>query len=208
MHRKACFKRKVAPCLGALLFLILLAPRAGNSAEGPVEHVRNMLNRIMAIQNDPKMKGPTHREARRIAIKAVIAENVDMDDMAESALGEHWEKLDSSQRAEFTSIFRDLFQDSYTRLVLNFLKQERIRYLPQERSGGQTVLKTIILRPNEQIPVDYRLANEKGKWLIRDVAIDGVSIVGKYHSSFSRVIGRSSYSSLIEKMRVQQKAVR
>lgn len=202
-----CHMTKISIFITACLVSVIFAQHAECAAIGPVDHVRNMLNEVMAIQNNPGMEGPEHREERKRAIKAVIARNVDMNNMAETALGDYWKTLDGKQRAEFTSIFRDLFQDSYTRLVLDFLKQEQIRYYPEERTNGESLVKTVIYRPNEQIPVDYRLAPGNGKWLVRDVTIDGVSIVKKYHSAFTRVIKSSSYSNLLGKMRIQQKAI-
>ncbi len=202
-----CFARKIVALIAACLIPLIYVRQAGCAAAGPVEYVSNMLDAVMAIQNNPEMAGPEHREERRSAIKAVISRNIDMADMAKSALSDHWQELDEKQRAEFTSIFQDLFQDAYTRLVLDFLKQEQIRYSPAENVDGETIVKTLIFRPNEQIPVDYRLAITDGKWRIRDVVIDGVSITGKYRNSFNRVIKGSSFNNLIEKMRLQQKAI-
>lgn len=191
----------------ACLVSILLSPHADGNEDGSVDSVRSILSQVMAIQTNPKTAGSAHREERKRAIKAVIARNFDMDRMARDALGDYWERLDRRQQTEFTSIFRDLFQDSYTRLVLDFLQEEKIRYSPGEPKGGGALVKTVILRPNEDIPVDYLLERVKDGWLVRDVAIDGVSIVGKYHDAFSRVIRTSSYGVLIDRMRLQQKAI-
>jgi phospholipid transport system substrate-binding protein len=191
----------------ACLFSILVPRYAQSTETGPVDQVRGILNQVMAIQTDPKTTGSGHREERKNAIKAVILRNFDTDRMAEDALSEYWQKLDNDQQAEFAAIFRDLFQDSYTRLVLDFLKQEKIRYSPAETKDGEAFVKTVILRPNENIPVGYLLERMKGRWLVHDVTIDGVSIVRKYRSSFTRVIMKTSYGVLLEKMRLQQKAI-
>jgi phospholipid transport system substrate-binding protein len=191
----------------ACLFPVVFPRHAQGSETGPVDQVRDILNQVMAIQTNPKTAGSVHREERKKAIKAVILRNFDMDRMAEDALGDYWRKLDNNQQAEFTTVFRDLFQDSYTRLVLDFLKQERIRYSPAEPKEGEAVVSTVILRPNENIPVGYLLERMNGRWRVHDVTIDGVSIVRKYRSSFTRVIMKTSYSVLLEKMRLQQKAI-
>lgn len=176
-------------------------------AETPTEKVRGILNGIMAIQTNPKLEGDQHLEKRRVAIKTVIAKNFDQDVMAQKALGSYWNKLDGTQRAEFQRIFEDLFQDSYTRLVLNFLKQETIRYNNEKSDSGQASVSTTILRTNDKIAVDYFLGTVNNKWLVDDVTIDGVSIVDNYRNAFARVIRAQSFESLLQKMRLQQKAV-
>ncbi len=92
-------------------------------------------------------------------------------------------------------------------MVLDFLKREKILYTQEELREGQALIKTTIVRVNEEIPVDYSLTLVQGQWLVHDVTIDGVSIVRNYRQSFSRVIQRESFQSLLKKMRLQQQAI-
>ena len=55
---------------------------------------------------------------------------------------------------------------------------------------------------------NYRLASAQRGWLVRDVKIDGVSIVENYRRTFARVIQRQSFQSLMDKMRLQQRAIK
>jgi phospholipid transport system substrate-binding protein len=192
-----------ATCL-VLSGLFYYAPCYGAT---PGERVHVMLDKVMSIQSDPHLQGEKFKAERRAAIKAIIAKNFDFDRMAEGSLRSYWEKLDGKQRADFKGVFTDLFQDSYTRLVLNFLKKEKILYTDEEVQKKEAVVKTVILRTQEQIPVDYLLTPSKEGWLVYDVTIDGVSIVENYQKSFARVIKRESYKALFEKMRLQQEAI-
>jgi phospholipid transport system substrate-binding protein len=176
-------------------------------AETPGAHVRTMLEKVMAIQTDPKLQGSAFWDQRRAAIKKIIGENFDFNAMAGQALGQYGEKLNESEWAEFKALFQDLFQESYTKLVLDFLKREKILYTQEELREGQALIKTTIVRVNEEIPVDYSLTLMQGQWLVHDVTIDGVSIVRNYRQSFSRVIQRESFQSLLKKMRLQQQAI-
>ena len=161
----------------------------------------------MAIQTDPGLQGQESRAARRAEIKKVILGNFTFDEMARDALGQYWNALDGRRRSEFTSVFQDLFLDSYSRLVLDFLRKERIVYVGENSGQDRTAVKTRIQRTNEEIPVDYYLMQVGGGLKIRDVSIDGVSIVGNYRNSFSRIIKQESYESLLKKMKLQQQAV-
>jgi phospholipid transport system substrate-binding protein len=93
-------------------------------------------------------------------------------------------------------------------MVLDFLKREKIRYESEEKSGSEVVVRTRIVKMEDEIPVDYHLRKVGEKWLVFDVDIDEVSIVGNYRRSFSRVIKRTSFETLMKKMKMQQQAIK
>lgn len=176
-------------------------------ADEPTERIRSMLEEIMTIQTNPQLEGSEHRDERRSAIQKVIAENIDFDAMAQLALDRHWQKLSSAQRSEFKRIFKDLFQDSYSRLVLNFIKREKVLYPKEDVRKREATVMTIIVRANDEITVDYALALTGGNWMVDDVKVDGVSIAGNYRNAFDRVIKKESFEALLDRMRIQQKAI-
>jgi len=173
----------------------------------PTDTVRRMLDEAISIQTDPNLQGQGFREARRSAIKKLILSNFYFDDMAKQALTSYWDGLSNQNRSEFKQIFQDLFLDSYSRLVLDFLKKEKVQYLGEDVRKEEAAVKTSIYRINEAIPVDYSLTEVGGKWLVRDVRIDGVSIVENYKKSFTRIIKQESFDALLKKMRLQQLAI-
>ena len=128
--------------------------------------------------------------------------------MARATIKESWESLSQSQRRECETLFIDLFQDSYTRMVLNYLHRETVAYQNEQPEGGGRRVWTSILRVNEHIPVEYSLGQKAGQWGIQDVTIDGVSIVGNYQNQFHKVILAQSFDALLKKMRLQSQAIR
>ena len=207
MKRTDPMKKKILVIL-VLLAIILFFQRSGFCAETPTGRVRAILEAVMAVQSQPELQGAESREKRKTAIKDIISENFDLERMAKETLDSYWEGLSGSQHSEFETIFSDLFQDSYTRLVLDFLRREKILYLKEDTRGEGSLVETLILRTNEEIPVGYLLAPEKEGWLVCDVTIDGVSIIENYRKSFARVIQRESYDALLERMRLQQRAIK
>ena len=200
---------RLSPRLFVVVCLILFGLFSRSRCLGgePSEQVRAMLEAVMSVQTDPRFRGEAFKAGRRAAIRKIIGNNFASWRMAEEALGAHWAELDEKERGAFTGIFSDLFQDSYTRLVLNFLKEETVLYTEEDVREGEGEVKTVIIRPQERIPVDYFLSPSKEGWRVHDVRIDGVSIVDNYRKSFARVINRESYGALLEKMRLQQRAV-
>jgi phospholipid transport system substrate-binding protein len=193
-----------------LCFCILLPPGgshgAATSADGTAT-VKSVLDQAMDIQTRPEMQGEANVKNRAQLIRQLIAENFAAEDMAKESLKDSWDKLSAVQRTEYQKLFTTLFQDSYTRMVLNFLQKENVEYRQESPDQRGVGVSTTIMRANEHIPVDYHLIQKGGRWLISDVDIDGVSIVENYRNTFRRVIQTSSFDNLLQKMRLQSQAV-
>ncbi len=196
--------------LGLLTGILLLAVFTSTwvlSAESPTDRVRDVLEKAMDIQTKPELQGDSGRPQRAKLIRALIAENFLTAQMAEESLGDTWAGLAPAQKSEFTDLFVRLFQDSYTRMVLNFLRRETIQYLGEGKEGLRTKVKTKIMRVNEHIPVDYILVEKDNRWFMVDVIIDGVSIVRNYQNKFRQVIAAQSLDYLMNQMRIQCRAI-
>ncbi len=190
-------------CLCSLVSVIPAVAQAGSATD----EVKSVLDNAMAIQTRPDLQGEAHRSERGQLVRKLIADNFLSAEMARDAIKGHWDKISAAQRSEFQSLFIALFQESYTRMVLNFLQRETIEYRGESSEGKSKMVKTVIMRANEHIPVDY-LLDPKGKdWRIRDVVIDGVSIMENYNNTFSRTIQTKDMAYLLSQMRLQKKAV-
>jgi phospholipid transport system substrate-binding protein len=58
----------------------------------------------------------------------------------------------------------------------------------------------IVTRSGTEIPVDYRLHLVGDRWLVYDVAIEGVSLVANYRAQFNKIIQTSSFKALVDKL--------
>jgi phospholipid transport system substrate-binding protein len=172
-------------------------------AGAPTDYVRGILDQVMGLQNDPALS----TQARSQAIHKIIGGNFDFDLMAKDSLGPTYGRLNGGQRQEFTRTFSYLFQDSYTRLVLNFLKKENIQYNREVPEGDKARVDTAIVRTNENIPVTYLMRTTPQGWILYDVTVDGVSILQNYKSKFAEVIRTNSFEFLLKKMQEQRRAI-
>jgi phospholipid transport system substrate-binding protein len=173
----------------------------------PTAAVKAVLDRAMEIQTRADLSGEAKRAERVRLIRRLIVDSFAFAEMARETIKDRWGQISPGQRSEFQNLFSELFQDSYTRMVLNFLQQENIDYPGESAESAGTLVRTVIVRANEHIPVDYHLAHQSGRWLIRDVDIDGVSIVENYRDTFRNVIVSSSFDGLLKKMRLQSRAI-
>jgi len=189
-----------------ILGLLLLLPGSVRASDGkPVDLVRDTLDRALRILNDPALQGPEKKEARRQQVRRLIASRFNYAEMAERSLGSHWAKLTSEQRQAFVALFGELFERSYSRLVLNSLPDQQIVYAGETVNGTRAVVKTVMVdKRGDRLPVDYQLRRPKAQWELSDVVIDGVSIVNNYQSQFNKIIQTSSFDDLVKKMRIKR----
>jgi phospholipid transport system substrate-binding protein len=186
-----------------LIFLFAAAPLGAQS--GATDLVRSVLGKAMDVQTKPELQGSEHLKERAALIHKLISESFLSGDMARESLEGHWEKLSAKQREQYQALFTSIFTDSYSRRVLDFLKRETIEYPGEVPEGKYTKVRTIIMRTNEHIPVDYIVEQTGQRWMIRDVIIDGVGTVETYRNGFGGFLRSHTFGDLIERMTLQKK---
>ena len=70
-----------------------------------------------------------------------------------------------------------------------------------------TVKTAIVGGENTGALVDYRMREDKGRWKIIDVVIEGISLVANFRDQFRDVIARSGPEGLLEKLREKNEAL-
>jgi phospholipid transport system substrate-binding protein len=135
-------------------------------------------------------------------VKKVVDRRFDYEEMAKRSLGASWRTLSRSQQLDFVHLFGDLLQASYTDKVEHYT-DEKVDYLSETIDGDYAEVRTVLVRKNDRIPMNYRLILEPRGWMVYDVVIEGVSLVSNYRSQFSQVIRESSYAELVRRLRTK-----
>jgi phospholipid transport system substrate-binding protein len=181
------------------LTLQLLAGVTVAWAGPPTDTVRQAIEKTLDMLKNPAYKG----EERRQKVKAIVDPYFDYQEMAKRSLGPAWGKLSSAQRQEFVHLFAQLLEASYSDKIEKYAQRVRIDYTGEILSGDNAEVRTVVVRTNDRIPLNYRLMNEDGTWKVYDVVIEGVSLVSNYRSQFSRIIHESSYAELVRRLRTK-----
>ena len=182
----------------AFLFALGAAPAL---AGAPQERVRQTVDAVSAVVNDPQLQASSKEDDRRERVVKVMHESFDFGAMARESLGPHWASLTPEQRDRFVGLFTQLFERSYNRLVLRFLGGSTTTYGAESVDAEHAVVKTVLLRKGgDELPVDYRLTADGGVWKIADVAVDGVSLAGNFRAQFDKTIRASSYDALVQRI--------
>jgi phospholipid transport system substrate-binding protein len=187
--------------------LVWLAFAASVQAGETTDRVKGELDRITVVVKDPALQGAAKEDERTSLVKEMIFQWFDVKEMAQRSLAGHWAKRSEQERKDFVELFGDLFVESYTRLVVDHLSDQRVIYLSEAVDGQIATVKTKFLsKRDDPTFVDFALFRRDGTWAAYDVVIDDVSIVGTYRTQFNKIIHAQSYEALVKKMRIKQES--
>ena len=184
------------------IFTLALAVTAALAA-GPTEVAKQVIDKALEILNNPANAGPAKKNYRKQQVKQIVDRHFDYREMAKRSLGPTWNKLNRGQQDEFVRLFAELLEASYSEKIDHYAKHVKVDFTGESLDGEYAEVRTVVVRPNDRIPLTYRLLNESGNWMVYDVVIEGVSLVSNYRSQFSRIISQSSYAELVHRLRTR-----
>jgi phospholipid transport system substrate-binding protein len=193
-------------CTIMLLILLLLLFTASTTAGAgiPTNQVKDTVDRVIDMLKNKDLMSPEKKEQRRAAMRKIVGERFDFDEMSKRTLALHWQKRTQAERREFVSLFSDLLERSYINKVESYT-DEKIIYTDESTEGDYSVVKSkIITKRNVEVPIDYKLLKEGGEWKAYDVVIEGVSLVNNYRTQFNKIIRSESYEELVKRLKNKQ----
>jgi phospholipid transport system substrate-binding protein len=141
----------------------------------------------------------------REAILALVNEVFDAQGAAALALGPMWQSRTLEQQKEFVRLFTGFLERGYIALIASKASVTdgvKIQYLGESVAGdAATVATTLLTRNGSELPVDYSMVRRGDRWAVRDVIIDGVSLVANYRAQFNRILRTASWRDLLARMR-------
>jgi len=193
----------VARALLLVLVLgVVIAPPV--AAGAPTDQLKTQIDRVLKALEDPELKKEGRAKERRTAVRKIANDIFDFGETARRSLGPHWQTRTPAERDEFVQLFSDLLERSYISKV-ELYGGEKIQYLGDSVETDQAKVMTKLLTKNgSEIPIEYRMHNKGGRWLVYDVIIEGVSLVANYRTQFNKIIRTSSYQELVKKMKAKQ----
>jgi phospholipid transport system substrate-binding protein len=185
-----------------LICLSVLSIRPHQAIAGEAtDQVKQTVDAVLDVLNNKELKKPENRELRTKKIREIVNKRFDFEEMAKRSLALNWGKRTPEERKEFVTLFSDLLENTYVRKIERY-ENEKVVYLDERITGQYAVVRTKIIKPQEaEIPVEYRIFKETGKWEVYDIIVEGVSLVNNYRSQFSQIIRSSSYEELVKKLR-------
>ena len=142
---------------------------------------------------------------RILAIRALFGKVFDFRGAAEQVLGPEWKARTAVEQREFTSIFSGFVQRGFVYWLAASAEIDgngiTVHYLGESVEHERASVRTIVVgRGGRQIRLDHWMVYQGNRWMVRDITIDGVSLVTNYRAQFDRVIRASSYRDLVVRM--------
>jgi phospholipid transport system substrate-binding protein len=177
-------------------------------AGAPTDQVREYTDAVVRILEDPGLKAEDRKPERRAAVRKIAAEVFDVQETARRALGPHWQQRTPQQREEFVGLFAELLEQTYISKI-DLFGGERLRFTDEKVDGENAVVRAkVVTKQQTEVPVEARMLRKGDRWLIYDILIENISLVGNYRAQFDRIIRTSSYDELVKRLRTRGEFLR
>ncbi|HEV8614158.1 MAG TPA: ABC transporter substrate-binding protein [Methylomirabilota bacterium] len=185
----------------ALAPLVTLGTVAPARAGAPTDQLREYTEAVVRVLEDPALRQEDRRFERRAAVRKLAVEIFDVNETARRALGPHWQQRTPAEREEFTQLFADLVEQSYIAKI-DLFGGERLRFTDERIDGDNAVVRArVMTKKGTEVPVEGRMLRKGDRWLLYDVAIENISLIGNYRSQFDHIIRTSSYGELVKRLK-------
>ncbi len=169
----------------------------------PIEILKESIERIVAILQDPQYKNPDQKPVQREKIWSEVQKHFDFIEIAKRALARNWLIFTPQEREEFTHVFSELLKNTYLEKIQGEYKDEKVVYVGEEQvSDTKAVVYTKINREKIETPVDYSLLKmDDNTWKVYDVSVEGVSMVKNYRIQFKDILIKETPAQLIKRLK-------
>ena len=184
-----------------LISLPLFCAAKSNMDLTPKKEVERLVNQVLSVLKDPKLKGEDKRQIRREKLRSLVQQLFNLDTISKRVLGRYVRKFNKKQFEEFKRLFSKLLESVYLTKIENYSGEKIVFQEQRMLSPNKAAVITKIIKNDTEIPVEYRLVKKNGKWIGYDIVIEGVSLVKNYRSQFYQVLKKKDVDELLEMMR-------
>jgi len=177
-------------------------------AGAPTDQVREYTDAVVKVLEDPALKADDKKPERRAAVRKIASEVFDVQETAQRALGPHWQQRTPQERQEFVQLFAELLEQTYISKI-DLFGGERLRFTDEKVDGDNAVVRAkVMTKQQAEVPVEARMLRKGDRWLVYDILIENISLVGNYRAQFDRIIRTSSYEDLVKRLRTRGEFLR
>ncbi len=135
---------------------------------------------------------------------------IDLDSMGKLILGKYWKQANEEQRADFIAEFKDMLIRTYAKSLVDY-GHAKVNVLPardqQERKYYTVKSELDVGSGKAPLQVAYIFRkNKQTEWKVFDLAVDGLSLVKNFRTSFSQEIRETSLDALIARLAATNKS--
>lgn len=188
-----------------ILSMVLLSGErtlASANNDDPLVQLQKSTDEILMVLQSEELKTPEKKVERKQLILQIINRMFDFRGMARSSLGPNWNSLTIEEQDIFVGLFISLIEQRYIGKIDSF-NDQKVIYKEQRVKNDRARVYTAIIDKDLETPIDYSLQLSQGRWLIKDLKIENVSLVANYRRDFNSIIRKEQFAGLVEKITKQ-----
>jgi phospholipid transport system substrate-binding protein len=193
--------KRILPLAGFCLLFAMHAPVAAATADDPQVIVRETTEQV--LQTLRKEGDALKKDQQRLykIVNELILPHFDFRQMSKWVLGRYWRQASASQQDEFIRQFELLLVRTYSDALVEF-RNQTMDFLPtRARSDTEVTVRSMLNQDGgPPVPITYQMHKVDNTWKAFDIAINGVSLVINYRSSFAKEIQSNGMDGLIKRL--------
>jgi len=180
----------------SILVLVVFLTFQETVNANPQSRLEKAVDEVIDILYNPDVKLDTRQDRVLQALQGQFS----FDAISRRALGRAWNRFEPGQQSRFVDLFTELLLQSYT----SGLEGDALSKRPSVSWEGQRELRPGLLQVDSTVafndmtfPANYRMVNLEGEWVVYDMIVEGVSLVGNYRQQFNSMMQRGSPEDLL-----------
>lgn len=189
--------------LGTVVLSAWVALSSAAAAQTPQQLVEDTTNQMLARLKADRAELKAHPDRLYDLVNDIVVPHFDFVHMSHWVLGRrYWGEASNDEKARFVAAFRELLVRTYATALMQYTDQ-KVDFLPlrdDPASGHVTVHTQVLQSGAPPVAIDYSLYLRNGEWKVYDVAVDGISLLSNYRSSFNDEIRETGLAQLIARL--------
>lgn len=175
----------------------LAAPPSQGHAPDAAGAIREIAGRTLAVLQNANLD----TGARQRRLEAVLSDGLDLEAIADFALGRHRSRLDPAQRAAFRNTFADYVVASYARRISR-RAPEGVEVVASRQVTPRTAAVSTRTRKADggQMVWTWRLLKRDSRYRIVDLQMAGVSLAVAYRSRIGATMSKRGFEAVMTEL--------
>jgi phospholipid transport system substrate-binding protein len=137
-------------------------------------------------------------------INTTVIPIIDLDSMGKLILGKYWREASEDQRTRFIAEFKDMLIRTYAKSLVDY-GHAKVNVLPNRdtEQGKYYTVKSELDVGSGKTPLQVAYIfrkNAQAEWKVFDLAVDGLSLIKNFRTSFNQEIKETSIDALINRL--------
>lgn len=186
--------------ISCVLFL-LLCVAGTSSAASPTAAIKGPIDQIINVLNDPQFQPENKKGDQRKKIWGIARPMFDANALSKRVIGKPWAGFSPDEKSKFEDVFARFLGTTYIDKMQGEYNNVKISYDKELIKGDRALVRTMVIRNDLNIAIDYRMKQSGGQWKIYDVLVDkGISLVKNYRVQFNSILKKESPAQLIQRL--------